>query len=132
MQSAVHAWCGRHDSRAIARHSPDDINVIGNNALIAGFARDERPDGQKVALDVCDHLDIARSDPGNADDSSALLLSVIPGSRELPESRDSPSWSSRFEPASRLAARRYVWLAFPSAYVIAPSATRRPSTVAVP
>ena len=47
---------------AIHDHSrgiPRTINVICNNALISGFARGERPVGEKVALEVCDHLDLS-------------------------------------------------------------------------
>ena len=38
---------------------PRIINVICNNALIAGFASQERPVGQKLALEVCNHLDLS-------------------------------------------------------------------------
>lgn len=49
-----------------SRGIPRTINVIGNNALIAGFARQQRPVGQKLALEVCDHLDLATPGRGAA------------------------------------------------------------------
>lgn len=43
-----------------AKGIPRTINVICNNALIAGYARGERPVGQKLVTEVCDHLDLGR------------------------------------------------------------------------
>ena len=42
---------------------PRTINAICNNALIAGYARQERPVGQQLAREVCDHLDLEANSP---------------------------------------------------------------------
>ncbi len=69
-----------------SRGIPRTINAIGDNALIAGFARDERPVGQKLALEVCDHLDlVVESEP---DDDFVTHAGARHSSNETTDTRD--------------------------------------------
>ena len=58
MQSAFHSRCRARRFTSDRDGIPRTINVICNNALIAGFARGERPVGRQLVSEVCDHLDL--------------------------------------------------------------------------
>jgi len=72
-----------------SRGIPRTINVICNNALIAGFARNERPVAQKLVLEVCDHLDLARSAESGSEGEFAASAGASPhGTPDMEDTRE--------------------------------------------
>ena len=62
---------------AASRGVPRTINVIGENALVAGFAVGERPIGVGTVLDVSADLDLRPPDPSTSASNTRLSRSVV-------------------------------------------------------
>jgi len=59
-----------------SRGIPRIISVICDNALVSGFAADERPVGRETIVEVCRDFDLCPAGPPAAPDASALPASV--------------------------------------------------------
>jgi general secretion pathway protein A len=63
---------------------PRTISVVCDNALVTGFALDQRPVGRQVILDVCRDLDLPAS--SDASSPSAVERPTVPARRAAGES----------------------------------------------
>ena len=86
---------------------PRMVNVICENALLTGFAADERPVSRKTVLEVCRDLDVDRSSSAEESDSGGNGR-VVPLRRDIPESQSiSADLSGGLAVAAAHGARRW-------------------------
>ncbi len=72
-----------------SRGVPRAISVICDNALVTGFAADERPIGAGTIREVCRDLDMTLSEP----DSGQSVLTAPPASDEAADIDQQPAWA---------------------------------------
>jgi general secretion pathway protein A len=82
---------------------PRTVNVICDNALLAGFAADQRPVGREIVLEVCRDLDLRPFDPTPAPPPRAEEETVVErGPAE-------PAGPPRARAVADPPARRFLW-----------------------
>jgi hypothetical protein len=77
-----------------SRGIPRTISVICDNALLAGFAADERPVGSETVREVCRDLDIPVGSE-KADTNRSRLAPAAPSARNTPAQPAKNGWYDR-------------------------------------
>jgi general secretion pathway protein A len=67
-----------------SRGIPRTINVVCDNALINGFAANQRPVGRKIVVEVCEDFDLRWSDAGDSAGSSTRSERALAGEPSAP------------------------------------------------